>query len=588
MSSARRSVVRSRRLLAGICSSALAVSLFAAPATAPAATPCSTPPPTIPVSQIHAGMTGVGSTVIRGTTVEQFDVEVLGVLPDYIFLGVDIIVMRMTGPAGLVETTGGAVAGMSGSPVYLNGKLAGALAWAVAEDRRIFGVTAAEDMVGIFGFEDAAGAAATANEVPSRVALSPKVIRAARASGSMLTDTAALESLPVPLGVSGLAGIPLADIERGFADHGMQVSAFRSGSVRAPSAVTIDPSPFAPGEGLGVALSYGDVSYYGFGTTTAVCGDVALGFGHPMFYDPAGKVSLGMTDVNVLAIDNGTFWGRKIGTIGDTHGVLTQDRFAGVAGVFGMTPTLVPITSDVSSPDTGLSRHGESQAAWDEAWFVADLAWYHAFSNFSYVLQSVTPGTIDFAFEITGTREDGSPFTVSNRWLETVDYGAAYGTFRLAEIMYALVYNEFEQISFTGVNVTGSITGEDLTTRIARVRVASPLQPGLKTRSVVRAEPGDKIRVEVTLERTDGGPDTVANLTLRVPAGARGFQGVRLAGGKGRLDVGRAGSFGALVRALSGGDHRNDLIARGLGRSVSKALDVEVGGRASFAVQVVR
>ena len=123
-------------------------------------------------------MTGVGP-VIKGTTVEQFDVEVLGVLPDYIFLGVDIIVMRMTGPAGLVETTGGAVAGMSGSPVYLNGKL-GPLAWAVAEDRRIFGVTAAEDMVGIFGFEDAAGAAAAANEVPSRVALSPKVIQAAR------------------------------------------------------------------------------------------------------------------------------------------------------------------------------------------------------------------------------------------------------------------------------------------------------------------------------------------------------------------------------------------------------------------------
>ena len=152
------------------------------------------------------------------------------------------------------------------------------------------------------------------------------------------------------------------------------------------------------------------------------------------------------------------------------------------------------------------------------------LLLYHAFSNFSYVLQSVTPGTSDFAFEITGTREDGSPFTVSNRWLETADYGAAYGTFRLAEIMYALVYNEFEQISFTGVNVTGSITGEDLTTRIARVRVASPLQPGLKTRSVVRAEPGDKIRVEVTLERTDGGPDTVANWTCAcrpAPAGSR-------------------------------------------------------------------
>ena len=538
----------------------------------------------MPVSQIHAEMTGVGSTVIKGTTVEQFDVEVLGVLPDYIFLGVDIIVMRMTGPAGFVETTGGAVAGMSGSPVYLNGKLAGALAWAVAEDRRIFGVTAAEDMVGIFGLEDAASA------VPSRVFLSSKVIGAARASGSMLTDTAALESLPVPLGVSGLAGVPLADIEQGFADRGMRVTAFRAGSVQTPSAVTIDPSRFAPGDGLGVALSYGDVSYYGFGTTTAVCGDVALGFGHPMFWDPAGKVSLGMTDVDVLAIDNGTFWGRKIGTIGATHGVLTQDRFAGVAGVFGMMPTLVPITSDVSSPDTGLSRQGETDVAWDEGWFVADIAAYHAFSNFSYVVQSVAPGTIDFSFEITGTREDGSPFTVSNRWFEVSEYGAAYSTYRIAEILYALVYNEFEQISFTGVDVTGSITGQELAARIAKIRLASPLQPGLKAQDFVRARPGDRIQVEVTLERTDGGPDAIARFKIRVPARASGFELVRLAGGRGRLDIDRGaiGSFEALLRELNGGDHLNDLIARGLGRPVSRALDVDVNGRGSFTVKVMR
>ena len=586
MSSIRRSLLRSRRMVAGICSTALAVSFLAVPAPAPAATPCSVPPETFPVSQMHAGMTGVGHTVIEGTTIEQFDVEVLGVLPNYIFLGVDIIVMRMTGPAGLVDTTGGAVAGMSGSPVYLNGKLAGALAWAVAEDRRIFGVTAAEDMVGIFGLEDAGGGGGA----PSRVSLSPKVIRAARATGSMLTDTAALETLPVPLGVSGLAGIPLADIEESFAENGMRVSAFRSGSVQAPSTVTIDPSHFAPGDGLGVALSYGDVSYYGFGTTTAVCGDVALGFGHPMFFDPAGKVSLGMADVNVIAIDNGTFWGTKIGTIGDTHGVLTQDRFAGVAGVFGLVPTLVPVTSDVSSPDTGLSRQGQSEAAWDEGWFVADLAWYHAFSNFSYVQQSVTPGTIDFEFEIRGKRENGSPFTVSNRWFETNEDGAAYGVYRMAEMMYALVYNDFERISFTGVDVTGTITEDDLSGRIAKIKVSSPLQPALKARNVIRAEPGDRIEVEVTLARADGGPDTVATLNLRVPAGARGLEDVRLGGGTGRLDIyrGRVDSFNELLRALNGGEHLNDLIARGLGRPVTETVDVDVNGRGSFSVRVVR
>lgn len=582
MSSVRASNLRPRRVVAGVCSSALAVSLLAAPA--PAATPCDAPPATFPVSQMHAGMTGVGYTVIEGTTVEPFDVEVLGVLPDYIFLGVDIIVMRMTGPSGFVDTTGGAVAGMSGSPVYINGQLAGALAWAVAEDRRIFGVTAAEDMVGIFDLEDDAQGAAA-----QRIPLSTKVIHAARSSGAMLTDTAALESLPMPLGVSGMEGVPLSEIESKFAEHGVRVSPFRAGSVAAPSDVTIDPSPFRPGDGLGVALSYGDISWYGFGTTTAVCGDVALGFGHPMFWGQ-GDVSLGMTDVNVFAIDNGTFWGTKIGTIGDTHGLLTQDRFAGVAGVFGLTPTLVPITSDVSSPDTGLSRQGETDTAWDEDWFVADAASYHAYSNFTFVQQADAPGTVDFEFTITGTREDGSPFRVENRWLEANAYGAANGVYRMAEIMYALVNNEFEPIEFTGVDISGSITGDELTARIGRVRVSSPLQPALKARNVVRAERGDRIQVEVTLERTDGGPDTIATMKLRVPAGARGLEDVRLGGGKGRLDVyrGRIDSFKELLRALNGGEHLNDLIARGLGRSVTEAVDVDVNGRGSFAVRVVR
>ena len=88
---------------------------------APAATACSTPPQTYPVAQMHPGMTAVGYTVIEGTTVEPFDVEILGVLPNGAYLGVDIIVAEMTGPSSMLATTGGALAGMSGSPVYIDG-----------------------------------------------------------------------------------------------------------------------------------------------------------------------------------------------------------------------------------------------------------------------------------------------------------------------------------------------------------------------------------------------------------------------------------------------------------------------------------
>jgi hypothetical protein len=551
---------------------------------APAATPCTSPPPTFPTSQMTRGMTGVGHTVLEGDTIVPFDVEILGVMPNAIFLGIDIVAARITGPADFLATTGGAVGGMSGSPVYINGQLAGALAWAIAGDRHIFGMTAAEDMVGMFTLPGAAG-----SSMPESVALTPQVRRAAEASGASLAPGATLEVLPVPLGVSGLSGYPLRKIERSFAEHGMRVDAFRAGSVDAPSSVTLDPTPLQPGAGLGGALAYGDASLFGFATATAVCGDVVIGFGHPLFWG-IGEISLGMNEVDVIAIDNNAFWGTKIGVLGDVRGVLTQDRFAGVAGVFGVLPTLVPLTSDVSSPDTGYSRQGESDVAWDQDFFVADAAFYHAWANLTFVAQQDGSGTLGFAYTINGTREDGSPFTVSNRLMAYNDFGAAYEAYPMASAIYALAFNEFEDVAITGVDMTGEITQDNLTAQITRVRVSSSLQRALKERGLVRARPGDLLTIEVTLDPFDGDTDVVATVTFRVPRGARGFQDIRIAGGRGRIDAfGRdIGSLDDLIAALAGGDHRNDLIVRGFGMSVTQVQDVIVDGRAGFTVQVVR
>jgi hypothetical protein len=357
--------------------------------------------------------------------------------------------------------------------------------------------------------------------------------------------------------------------------------------VAVPTATTVDPSRFEPGDGLGVALSYGDVSFYGFGTTTAVCGDVAIGFGHPMFWG-IGDVRLGMNEVDVVAIDNGNFFGTKIGTLGDLHGVLTQDRFAGVAGVFGGLPALVPIASDISSPDTGLSRHGETQVAWDEDSFVAEATYSHAWSNLTYVAQQEGPGTVDLAWTVDGTREDGSPFTFSNRMMSYDPSSATSDVYQLADMLYRLAFNGFEDIAFTGVTLTGDVTEDDLTSRIARVRVSSPLQRSLKERPVVRARPGDVVRIEVTLDPVDG-DDVVVRTSIRVPRRARGAERVSLTGGRGRIDYHAPwiASLDDLLAALGGGDHRNDLVVRGFGASSVQAQDVIVRGRAGFSIQVV-
>lgn len=547
---------------------------------APAAVPCSSPPQTFPTSQMTRGMHGTGYTVIQGTELVPFDVEILGVLPDAIFLGIDVVAAKITGPASFVNVTGGAVAGMSGSPVYINDRLAGAVAWAIAEDRQIFGMTAAEDMVSLFSL----AGAGQVTRAPERVTLTADVRRAAREAGSNLGPTASLEALPIPLGVSGLTGIPLAKVERSFSRQGVQVLPYRTGSVGVPTSAEIDPSRFAPGDGLGVGLSYGDVSYYGFGTTTAVCGDVAIGFGHPML--TGGSVSLGMNAVDVIAVDNGTFWGSKIGTLGGLRGELTRDGFAGVAGIFGQFPHLVPVTSSMSSPDTGLSRDGETQVAWDEDWFVADASTYHAWSNLAYVRQGDGPGTLRFAWTIEGTREDGSPFTVSNRLMEFDRYSASSGVGRMGDALYQLAFNGYEDVEFTGIDMTAEITDDDLTSRISRIRLSSPVQTSLKARSVVKARPGQIVTVEVTFDPADG-DDVVATLKVKVPKRAKGTQGVRLSGSKGRNRGGGAGSLDELIWALSQGPHGNDLTVIAFGRTHVLPQKVIVRGSAGFAIRVV-
>ncbi|MGZ8598740.1 MAG: SpoIVB peptidase S55 domain-containing protein [Actinomycetota bacterium] len=564
-----------------VAASALAITLVAtllAAGPAPAATPCSTVPQTFPTSDMTPGMTGVGYTVLQGDTIVPFDVQLLGVMPNAIFLGVDVVAAKITGPASFLNTTGGAVAGMSGSPVYVNGRLAGAVAWAIAEDRQIFGLTAAEDMVGMFTLPGAG----EPRRMPARIPLTAQVRMAAAASGSALAPGTTMEALPVPLGVSGLNGMPLADIEASFADHGLRVQAFRAGTVAAPTAPTVDPTPFAPGDGMGAALSYGDVSFFGFGTTTAVCGDVAIGFGHPMF-SGLGRVSLGMNEVDVIAIDNGTFWGTKIGILGAAHGEVTQDRFTGIAGVFGEMPDLRPIRSTVTSLDTELTRDGETLVAWDDPFFMADASFSHAWSNLTYVSQGDTPGTLRLAWVIRGTREDGSPFKIANRTMSYSSYSAASEAYRMAEDIYQLV-NRGEDVSFTSVRMTGTITEENLTSRIEGLRVSSPLQRSLRPRDVVLAEPGDVVTVEITLDPVDGRRFTTT-ARIRVPRDASGLQRVDLSGGRERGP--RGGDLDDVIDALNGATHANDVVVRGFGVRSIRGLDVIVRGNARFFIRVV-
>ncbi len=562
----------------------LGPTLVAGPA--PAATPCTSPPPVFPLAQLQAGMTGTGYTTIEGTTPTTFDVEILGVLPDYIWLDIDAIVVRITGPSSLLDQIGGVFYGMSGSPVYVNGLLVGAVSYGVSWDPTIFGLTPAQAMVDLFGQSGGQTAA-----MPERISFDDETRRAvARALDIVPTEvTSGLEQLPTYFGVSGLSGARLEQFQQMLDERNMGVRVAPSSSMDA--SLPVNPAPFSRGQPIGSVLSWGDFTIWAAGTVAVTCGDELVAFGHSLFWYPPGEISIGITGARVLAVGNGQgLWpGDMVPVLTEPRGSFIQDRFTGQVGMVGAEPPSTPITSSFSSPDTGLSRDGTTESLFQEDWWFPYTAWGHMVLNLGAVAQRLGDGTLDIAYKVQGTREDGTPFAVSNRGMFWSSWDATEGVYKLINALELLRFNRFEDISITSVDASGAITEDRLQGTIRSVRVSSPLQPTLRSRPTVNAAPGDLVTVEVTLKPIEGGNPVVATLTVKVPRWARGEEGVSLSGGKDRIWLrDRPRSFEDLLYALNGGEHENDLILSAFGGRRTLVQPLIIDGKSSFTIQIVR
>src|SRR4029077_16671987 len=218
--------------------------------------PASQPPKTtetIPVSQIHTGMRGVAYTVFQGTKPEPMDVEVLGVLKNMNGPKGDIILVRLHGAK--VEYTG-VVAGMSGSPVYLEGKLAGALAFRIGEFSKepIAGVTPIADMLEINAFDKSpGGGSASANATPGDVAT--KTSGPGEPSNPPVQNYANyLKPIEAPLVFNGFSEETLKLFAPQFSSAGI-VPVMGAGSVSDAK----QPEPLEPGSAISAILVRGDM-----------------------------------------------------------------------------------------------------------------------------------------------------------------------------------------------------------------------------------------------------------------------------------------------------------------------------------------
>ncbi len=303
----------------------------------------------IPVDQIHTGMRGVAYTVFQGTQPEPMDVEVLGVMKNVNGPKGDIILVRLHGTK--VEYTG-VVAGMSGSPVYIEGKLAGALAFRIGEFSKepIAGVTPIAEMLEINALDQSPaappGEAATESRSASRAA-SPGEVRSSSAGFASY-----LKPIETPLVFNGFSEEVVRQFAPQFAASGI-VPVMGAGSVSDKK----QPEPIVPGSAVSAVLVRGDMDIAATCTVTYQDPERLLACGHPLLQ--FGRVDLPMTKAEVLATLPSPANAFKIVNTTEPIGAFVQDRHTGILGQFGKQPEMIPVTLTIHGGASPKSFHYE-------------------------------------------------------------------------------------------------------------------------------------------------------------------------------------------------------------------------------------
>src|SRR5580698_1850280 len=344
-------VVRSLALLLYFSSSvwvhAQSVAVHNKPAPAQTA-PTSKPFETIAVSQIHAGMRGVAYTVFQGTKPESMDVEVLGVMHNVNGPKGDIILVRLHGTKP--EYTG-VVAGMSGSPVYFDGKLAGALAFRIGEFSKepIAGVTPIADMLEINALDRTPAEEAAAVK-PAITAAAGKTSGPGEPTSISNLDPASpvqnfsnyLKPIEAPLVFNGFSEDAVRAFAPQFASVGI-VPVMGAGSVSNAK----QPEPLVAGSAVSAILVRGDMDIAATCTVTYIDPERLLACGHPLLQ--FGSVDLPMNKAEVLATLPSPLNAFKIVNTTEEAGVFVQDRHTGIMGVFNKQPEMIPVALSIHS-----------------------------------------------------------------------------------------------------------------------------------------------------------------------------------------------------------------------------------------------
>lgn len=475
---------------------------------------------TLPLDEVRPGMIGVGRTVFTGSKLEDFKVEVLGVMRNVIGPKRSLILARLEG-GPLAKT--GVIAGMSGSPVYVDGRLMGAVSYALGQfsTEPICGITPIAEMVD-----------ATAMQAPTPgtrpVSLSwpasprelleiwSRDLGRARAfvddpsqalvlsgvSGDMGRMSAMLRPIAVPMIASGFDLSVIAPLSSAFTAAGfVPVS---GSSAQSPSAASHSGSnhTLAPGDAVGVALLTGDFELGATGTVTHVDGDRVYAFGHPLYN--LGPTEFPMTKAEVQVVLPSLMSSQKLASFGEIVGTVQQDRATAIAGRLGAGPSLIPVSITLNS-DRGPSRSFSFGIVRDFTF--TPLLTYLAVAN---VLTSYERGAGPASYAIRGTASIRSQDAIAFEDIFTGEQPANGAAAYIAGPLTALLKNSSESVAVDRISLTIDATEQQRSARIERVWL-----------DTTRPRAGRDAIVYVAL-RGARGDEIVKQIPIQLPANATG------------------------------------------------------------------
>ena len=403
--------------------------------------------PLMPVRDIQPGMQGIGKTVISGDTIEEFNVEILGVSGTQA-TGYNIFA-RLYGD--LIDKTGGVAQGMSGSPVYVDGRLVGAVA---------FGKT----------FND-----------PHYCFLTP--------IGRMLPLLDEQRSVPadwLPKGTALMAG--------GFTEYGLEylqekIAPFGLTAVGAGGTAQESRKVLAPGSSVGAALMQGDMSLGALGTVTWTDdkGNV-LAFGHSFMQ--RGESSFFMTKAWVLGVIPNLQSGYKVGNIGEPVGSITQDRSTGIGGSLGALPKTIPLFVTANDSDRAQTSNVRVRLVEDEQ-LVPSIVDAVVVNTVSKTVDRAGGGTAKLRFHITGVDSKKNIIEIQRENMFYANEALLKNLNQeLSEAMTILMQNKFEPVQLYGIDVEAEVSSQVQVAEVFGVRApAAAVKPGAKVPITVTLKP---------------------------------------------------------------------------------------------------